>query len=324
MEQTKPSSVPDNRKITAKKRGNAAGFWFFKTFMRLFGLRGAYGLLYVVCLYYLIFDTSAVSASSAYVERRFPGCGFFTKRLHIYRLFVNQGRQLIDLNAILSKEKTFDIKLQGYDHFLSLLQSHHPGPLPSGGQEANPRQGIILLTAHAGNWQLAMTSLGKMERDVYLLMRPEDNQALKNSLPIGEEQERIKFISPEQELGGILKIINVLKEGHIVSIMGDRSYGFKALEVSFLKERAWFPYGAFSIAAAVECPVVVLLSMKTKDKSYVIDVSNVLYPRYESGQNKTRQLQKWVQDYAAILDAYVDRYPYQCFLFHNVWQKQKG
>ena len=38
-----------------EKRGNELGLWFFMVFLRLFGLRGAYGLLYIVCLYYVIF-----------------------------------------------------------------------------------------------------------------------------------------------------------------------------------------------------------------------------------------------------------------------------
>lgn len=302
MEQRKPS-----RKIEARKRGNALGFWFFKVFLHLFGLPGAYGLLSVVCLYYLIFDTSAVSASLSYVKRKFPGCGFFTKRLHTYRLFVSQGKQLIDLYAILTKEQEFDIRLQGYDDFVSLV--------------SGSRQGIILLTAHVGNWQLAMTALGELKKEVYLLMRPEDNQAVKNFLHIGREAGHLKIISPDQDLGGVVKVIDVLKQGHIVSIMGDRSYGSRTVDVSFLEESAWFPYGAFGIAAAVECPIVVLLSVKTADNKYVIDVSNVLYPRYESGQSKPRQLQTWVQHYAALLESYVNRYPYQCFLFHDIWQK---
>ncbi|MEW6379966.1 MAG: lysophospholipid acyltransferase family protein [bacterium] len=303
MDQEKPS-----RKIEARKRGNTLGFWFFKALLHLFGLHGAYGLLYVVCLYYLIFDTSAVSASRAYVKRKFPDCGFFKKYLHTYRLFVSQGKQLIDLYAILAKEKEFDIRLQGYDDFVSLVRGS--------------RQGIILLTAHVGNWQLAMTALGELKKEVYLLMRPEDNQAVKNFLHIGREAGHLKIISPEQDLGGVVKVIDVLKQGHIVSIMGDRSYGSRTIDVSFLEESAGFPYGAFSIAAAVECPIVVLLSVKTDDNTYVIDVSNVLYPRYESGQNKSRQLQTWVQHYATILETYVNRYPYQCFLFHDIWRKR--
>ena len=34
-----------------KKRGNGLGIWFFKTTMRLAGLRGAYALLYPVCFW---------------------------------------------------------------------------------------------------------------------------------------------------------------------------------------------------------------------------------------------------------------------------------
>jgi len=60
------------RKIEAKKRGNTLGVWFFKVFLRFFGLRGAYGLLYIVCIYYVLFDRSAVSGALAYIKRRFP------------------------------------------------------------------------------------------------------------------------------------------------------------------------------------------------------------------------------------------------------------
>ena len=42
------------KKGVERKRGNRLGFWFFRQRrVRLFGLRGAYGLLYFVCLYYL-------------------------------------------------------------------------------------------------------------------------------------------------------------------------------------------------------------------------------------------------------------------------------
>jgi predicted LPLAT superfamily acyltransferase len=250
-----------------------------------------------------------VSAALSYIDRRFPGCGFLRRFLHVYRLFVSQGRQLIDRYAIISNEEMFDIQVHGREQFVSLVQ--------------DSRQGVILLTAHTGNWQVAMMALKKAGITVYALMRPEDNLAVQNSLHIGHEQENIKIISSEQHLGGVVEVINVLKEGHVVSIMGDRSYGFNALEVSFLGEKAWFPYGAFTIAAATGCPVVVLLSAKVSPSRYIVDISNVLYPRYEGGRkNKRQQLQQWVQKFVTLLDTHVNRYPYQCFLFYNIWRKE--
>jgi len=297
-----------SRKIEAKKRGNTLGVWFFKVFLRFFGLRGAYGLLYIVCIYYVLFDRAAVCGAAAYIKRRFPSHGFVKRLRHIYLLFVSQGKQLIDRYAIVSGCEIFDMQIRGYEQIESLVQSS--------------QHGIILLTAHVGNWQVAMTALKKLEKTVYLVMRPEDNPAVQSSLRISREQNHVKIISPEQDLGGIVEIMNKLKEKNIVSIMGDRRYGFRAVEASFLGEKAWFPYGGFTIAAAAKCPVVVLLSEKVSAYKYIVDVSNVLYPCYVNGEDKHHQLQQWVQKFVTILEEYTRKHPYQYFSFHDVWAKE--
>ena len=154
--------------MAEKKRGNKLGFWFFRTALRWTGLSGAYGLLYFVCLYYLIFDRTAVSASIAYIQRRFRGLNSFSKYRAVYRLFISQGRSLIDRYYVVSGLGQFDIELRGYDRIKSLLRDSD--------------KGIILLTAHVGNWQVTMTALEKLGKTVYLLMSPEENAAVKNSL----------------------------------------------------------------------------------------------------------------------------------------------
>jgi predicted LPLAT superfamily acyltransferase len=298
---------PDHHKIIAQKRGNRLGFWFFETFLKFFGLTGAYALLNFVCLHYLLFDQRAVKNALAYIHRRFPNAGFFKSRGEVYRLFISQGKQLIDRFAMISGKHTFDIQLKGYEQLSALL--------------AEKSKGFVLLTAHVGNWQIALTTLKKMAKPVYLVMRPEDNAAVKESLNIDAQDNFIKIISPEGFLGGVVEAMQVLKEGNIVSFMGDRKYGFEALEVSFLKDKAYFPFGAFSIAASSNCPVVVLLSAKLGQNKYIVDVSNIIYPRYNSNKDKREQLKIYVQEFADILDKYVTQFPYQCFLFHNVWDK---
>jgi predicted LPLAT superfamily acyltransferase len=295
-------------KIVTKRRGNRLGFWFFEFLLKVSGLNGAYALLYFVCLHYLIFDQSAVSNALSYITRRFPEAGFFKKRLEVYRLFISQGKQLIDRSAIISGKNLFDIQLKGYEQLSSLL--------------ADKTKGFVLLTAHVGNWQIALTTLKKMDKPVYLIMRPEDNAAVKESLNIDAQDSSIKIISPEGFLGGVVEAMQVLKEGNIVSIMGDRKYGFEAQEVSFLKDKAYFPFGAFSLAASSNCPIVVLLSAKLPGNKYVVDVSHIIYPRYNSHKDKREQLKVYVQEFADILDEYVAKYPYQCFLFHDVWSNE--
>ena len=295
------------QRIPAKKRGNRLGFWFFEVLIRIAGLKCAYALLYGVALHYLFFDREAVRGGFSYIKRRFPQAGFLKNRLNIYRLFVSQGKQLIDRFAILSGACEFDIQLKGYDELSALLSSKD--------------RGFVLLTAHVGNWQIAMTTLKKMNKQVYLMMRLEDNPAVKETLNVDGEDSFIKIISPEGFLGGVVEAMNTLKEGYIVSIMGDRKYGFEAVGVNFLKDEAYLPFGAFNIAAASQVPVVVLLSAKVGPKKYIVDVSNILFPSYNNQKDKKGQLKEYVQKFAGILEKYVSEYPYQCFLFHDVWSK---
>ncbi len=293
-----------------RKKRNARGwFWFFRLVLVLFGLRGAYLLLYFVCLHYLVFDRAAVTATLAYVQRRFPACGVFKERLHIYRIFVSQGRGIIDRFAATAGGKTFRTRFKGREKVQSLIRKNDSG--------------FVLLTAHLGNWMLAMTSLGNLNRKVYLVVRPEDNPVAVRSLNLSEENEFIKIISPEQGLSGVIEMMKALGEGNIVSIMGDRCYDFVTVEVDFLGAKAMFPCGAFSIAAASGVPVVVLLSAKLSTNEYMVDMSNIFYPSYEEGVNKKEQLAAWVQDFSRLLEQYVNQYPYQSLLFYDVW-KQAG
>jgi len=153
------------------------------------------------------------------------------------------------------------------------------------------------------------------------MMRPEDNPAVKESLNIDAQDSFIKIISPDGYLGGVVEAMNVLKSGGILSIMGDRKYGFEGMGVSFLKDEAYFPFGAFSIAAASNSPVVILLSAKLSRRKYIVDVSNILYPRYNNPKDKKEQLKNYVQEFAKVLEIYTKEYPYQCFLFHDLWAK---
>lgn len=292
-------------KIRVKKRGNALGFQIFMISTKLFGLRGAYGLLYIVCTYYLLFDRAAVTGALAYTKRRFKREGFFKKYWRVYMLFVNQGKALIDRYAVASGYEGFTFQLKGFDSVRKIVNQN--------------KKGCVLLTSHVGNWQVALSCLKELNKNIYLVMRPEDNVAVKKYLKVDSEEAKIKIISPEQDYGGAIEITEKINNGDVVSIMGDRKYGFPSLDVDYLGDKAGFPFGAFSIAASLGCPIIILLTAKLSHREYVVDFNNVIKPGYEGRKGKRQQLEKYVQQYASILDDYAKKYPYQCFLFADIW-----
>lgn len=293
-----------------KKRGNRIGFWFFHVSVRIFGLRGAYGLLYIVCLYYLLFDRAAVSAGMAYIKRRFKDYGIFRRAIAVYKLFISQGKNLIDRYCLISGHWKFDINLQGYDKIKHFTD--------------NREKGFILLTAHIGNWQIAMTALERFGRTVHLLMLPEENIAVREALAIDIERGRIKIISSQDPLAGVLESMKAIQKGDIVSIMGDRLYGDNFLEADFLGGMVRLPYGAFSIAAASHCPVATLLSAKVSTEKYVVDVSRIIEVRQVSKVVRQDEFKRCVQEFASILEDYVATHPFQWFVFSDIWEKDKN
>ena len=293
------------KKGVERKRGNQLGFWFFRTAVRLFGLGGSYGLLYFVGLYYLIVDHSLVVASLGYVRRRFPDHSTLRQWFDVYLLFVNQGKSLIDRYAVAAGYSDIAIEIRGYEQLERLTEQNI---------------GFILLTAHVGNWQVAMTALSRFKKTVYLMMRPEDNSAVKKTLNIDHEGENVKIISTDDSLNGVIEAMKAVKKGNLVSIMGDRTYGYSAAEASFLGGDVRFPYGAFSLASAVQCPVVVLLSAKIGVKKYIVDVSHIIPAPAGVRGKKDEEIKAALQEFATVLEEYVTTYPYQWFAFRDVWK----
>lgn len=287
-----------------KKRGNKLGFWFFETVLKTSGLRPAYGFLYLVCLHYLLFDPSARRGAMATIRHQFPNVGKCKQLSLVYRLFISQGKNLIDRCVHSAKPTLFDLQQCGFEKLDAL----------------DPNRGFVLLTAHIGSWQVAMTALERQGRMIHLLMRPEENPAVQKSLRVQEENERVKIISVDGPMGGMVEAMQALEKGDVVSIMGDRHYGSRAVSVEFIGERARFPCAAFLMAASAHCPVITLLSSKTDLYTYHVELADCFAPKWDRSRPKEEQLQQWTQRFATVLESYLKECPLQCFLFHDIWE----
>ena len=282
-------------------RGNALGFWFFRKALRLTGLRGAYGLLYFVCAYYVCLDRAAVAAADAYLRRRFPKRSLAFRRWKAYRLFIQQGKGLIDRHA----------HNVGHGHFefdSSQLREVCRELLASS-------TGFVVLLSHTGGWQLALPHLRLLTKDrpVSLLMNAAETPDVQAH--VRGDDAGFHVISPDAGPACVVEMVARLQKGEIVSIMGDRAYGGQAVEVPFLGEPAWFPASAFAVARAAECPVLALFVPKTGCSSYAIEAALFDAPLREDRQS----IRKGVGLFAAALEAFVRRYPEQCFLFYDIW-----
>jgi predicted LPLAT superfamily acyltransferase len=149
-------------------------------------------------------------------------------------------------------------------------------------------------------------------------MRPEGHDLRSKSFGLYQQADRIKIIDPTGYLGGVIEVMNSLDAGGIVSVMGDRDYKTsRKVAVEFLGDAAEFPCSGFLFAHAARVPLAVLFSAKTGTYDYDVRIAGIIEPR--PGEPKAAFLRRGAREYAALLEEYLQRHPFQGFLFEDVW-----
>jgi lauroyl/myristoyl acyltransferase len=114
--------------------------------------------------------------------------------------------------------------------------------------------GLIVWTAHVGNWEFASRLLAMYGR-VNVARVIEDNPAemtLRNLMA----SEQIKTVDLKQGVGATLELLQALRRNEIVAIQGDRVYQRHTLELPFFSQPTSFPVGPFLLSQVAGAPVL--------------------------------------------------------------------
>ena len=114
--------------------------------------------------------------------------------------------------------------------------------------------GLIVWTAHLGNWEFASRLLSMYGR-VNVARVVEDNPAeieLRNLMA----SERIKTVDLKQGVPATLELLQALRRNEIVAIQGDRIYQRHTFEVPFFSQPTSFPAGPFKLSQVSGAPVL--------------------------------------------------------------------
>ncbi len=305
-ETTATFGAPDQ--WTGRSLGNRLGYNIFYGLIRLGGRRLAYFGLHWVVLYYVLCRPSIRRKAYPYLLHRFPDQPLWKNYVDCYRMFLAMGRLLVDrgIAGTLGTDK-MRFTISGGQELLKLVDEG---------------RGFVLLLSHAGCWQVALAALDFLKVPVNLLLNREEDDNDRHYFEYDGVSSSVRIIDPGSYLGGTLEMLDALKKGQILCMMGDRVLGSagNCLPVEFLNEKALFPYSAFKIASAARVPVVVLLSSKTGGDSYALNVSQIINVPPDLGRS-AEGFRPYVERFVKELEQYVQAHPYQFFNFFNMWQK---
>lgn len=288
-----------------KKKLEWLGHLFFYFMLRIGGQGLAYAFLYPIIFIYVLFSKRIHQETRPYLCKRFPDHGRLRLRFDVFKNVLSFGKVLVDRGWMGVKP---DAELNGTFVDSEKLR-----------QIIENKKGIIVLLAHAGNWQTNLSRLQALDVDVHALMEFGQEQVSKHFFELRGEMP-FKIIDVHGFMGGMIEANTALQNGGLVMMMGDRLYKGRSEETQFLSHKIRFPVAAYHLAAMAGSPVVILLSAKTGRKSYTMALADILYPG-QSGKSREEELRDGVRRFSAALERYVEQYPYQWYNFFDIWKQ---
>ena len=172
-------------------------------------------------------------------------------------------------------------------------------------------RGLVVLTAHLGNWELAGRMLARDgARPTHVVVAAEADPAVERFLRGGEAP--VRFVTTRAPTTS-LALLAALRRGEIVALQGDRALGTRGdVSQSFFGAPALFPMGPFMLARAARAPVVPAFCLLDGDRRYRIVVGT---PSPVKAGDEAAALGRWV----GMLETMVRRHPTQWFNFYDVW-----
>jgi KDO2-lipid IV(A) lauroyltransferase len=172
-------------------------------------------------------------------------------------------------------------------------------------------RGVVVLTAHLGNWELAGRLLARRgARPTHVVVAAEADPAVERFLRGGEMP--LRFVTRAAPTAS-LSLVTALRRGEIVALQGDRALGTRGdVWQPFFGAPAPFPLGPFVLARAAGAPVMPAFCLLDADRRYRIVVGE---PRSVEAGGEAAALGRWVE----VLEGLVRRHPEQWFNFYDVW-----
>ena len=103
------------------------------------------------------------------------------------------------------------------------------------------------------------------------------------------------------------KLLQRLQENAVICIAGDGLTGAKTLSVPFLGAKYQFSTGMVSLARTSGAAIVPILCLETDDGNASLILEEAI--RVGEEDNRERQVERIISQYAALMECYIHRYP---------------
>ncbi|NOU45973.1 MAG: lipid A biosynthesis acyltransferase [Bacteroidales bacterium] len=293
----------NDKSWTGRSKGGKTGYQIFVFLLKHAGLRTAYVLLRFVAFYYFVTPRS----STRYSYQFFRKIGFGKPKsiISLYRNYYVFGQSLVDkISAMAGFGDRFSFYFEGEVNLHQMVKNGKGG---------------ILLSAHAGNWEIAGHYLDRLNTTVNIVMYDAEYESIKNYLQRVTGKRKANIITIRNDMSHVYQIMEALNKNELICMHADRLLNRTQRTISrpFLGEDALFPYSIFKMINTFGVPVSFVYAFREPGFHYHFYATEAFV--YSGKQDVS--LDEISRDYVMELERKVRQYPLQWFNYFNFWEK---
>jgi len=292
---------------TGRLRGGRWGIWFFATAVRVLGLRVTYALAVFPAIYFS-FASPDVAATMDFHRRAFGSQPWWKRRWLVFRHFYSFGRAILDRTAILAgNRKSFSFQFDGEENLRKALAE---------------KRGVLLLTAHLGNWEAAGQLLTRIDVPITITGFDRETPAIRAVLNRASKQD-FRLLPLTGSPTDAIPLVAALRRGEVVAMLGDRAYGSPAARIPFFGGTASFPIGAYVMAAIAGAPLMHVFSLREPSGLYRFFGFPAQHPIMPMHNERDAYLKTCAANFARDLESVMRRDPFQWYNFFPFWDDEE-
>lgn len=262
-------------------------------------------LLYPICAYFVAFAPIARRASRAYLTvalGQTPSIRDVFRHIHVHACVL-----LDRLFIMTTGTRRFQLRLHGLD----LIESH-----------TRAKQGCILLGAHFGSFDILRALAEENAAPVKVMMHVDTSRKF-NKVLAALNPSFADTIIPLDHPTSLIAAGQFVRQGGMVAILGDRTIGDeRTVDAMFFGRPARFPVGPMLLAAILRVPVVLFVGLYEGDGVYGVHFESFADPPPSRADTKNQDaVSQWASRYAARLEHYCRRSPFNWFNFFDFWRR---
>ena len=172
-------------------------------------------------------------------------------------------------------------------------------------------RGVILLSAHLGNWEFGGSMIRQSKYPLAVVSLPHNTAPTNALVNRFREDKGISVIEVDESPFSAIPILKHLRQNGVVAMMGDRDFFGNGKLISFFGKQVRFPIEPVTIAMTSGAALIPAFVLKQPDGKYFGVLEEAISLTCKGSREQA--IQKNLEKIAVIYETYIQRYPDQWY-----------